>query len=190
MKNSHLTLPLQLLLPALLTVSAACAEPAQTTRDTELQAQAQADAATLATLPQNTQVDVLRRSGAWSEIKTATGQTGWVRMLSLKLEGAGAVPSVAASGTANPIGALGNLLVSGRSSNSATVTTGVRGLTEEDLKNAQANPSELEKMKKFAIGKTAAQTFAQRTKVTPTRIEYLLDSPSSTRYESPRKEGD
>ena len=64
---------------AMLMASAAHAEPATTTKATELLAQAFADAKTVASLPADTRFDVLKRSGAWSEVKTSAGQTGWVR---------------------------------------------------------------------------------------------------------------
>jgi hypothetical protein len=190
MKNPAPAFIRRLMLPLLLATGCAHAEPAQTMRAVELQAQAQSDASTLATLPPNTKVDVLRRSGAWSEIKTASGQTGWVRMFSLKLEPGATAPTggTTSSGAANPIGALGNLLASGRSTNTATVTTGVRGLSEEDLKNAQANPAELGKMQKFATDKAAAQAFAQHNKLTPAKVDYLPE-PAPVRTESPRMEG-
>lgn len=162
-----------LALAVLLAAGTASAESARTVRATELQAQSQSDAATLATLPENTRVNVLRRSGAWSEIKTMNGQTGWVRMFSLRFDDS--VPQGAGgdSRANNPVGALTNLLSSGRTSGTATVTTGVRGLSEADLQKAQANPAELQKLQKFTAQKDAAQAFAQRTKLSPVQVEYL-----------------
>lgn len=166
-----------ILMLAGLLAGAAHAEPALTTRSTELQSQPQSDAATVATLAENTKVEVLTRKGAWCQVKTATGQAGWVRMLALKPEaGAQQNPQQApAPASANPIGALGGLLTAGRTSNTGTVTTGVRGLSEEDLQNAQANPAEVEKMQKFNVDKDSAQAFAQRSKLTPVKLDYLPD---------------
>ncbi|OWW20039.1 SH3 domain-containing protein [Noviherbaspirillum denitrificans] len=156
-----------------LLAGAAWAESALTSRSTELQAQPQSDSAVITTLPENTKVEVLVRKGAWSQVKTATGQTGWVRMLSLKPEAAGQQASNTSS--SNPVGALGSLLTAGRTSNTGTVTTGVRGLSEEDLQNAQANPAEVDKMQKFSVDKNAAQSFAQRNKLSPAKVDYLPD---------------
>ncbi len=153
------------------------AEPALTVRAADLQAQAQSDAATLASLPENTKVEVLRRLGAWDEVKTATGQTGWVRMLNLRFDVNNTGKGGSTSGT---IGALSGLLSTGRTSNTATVTTGVRGLTEEDLKNANANPAELEKMQRFAADKPAAERFAQRSKLSAVKLEYLPENAATT----------
>ncbi|HYD80632.1 MAG TPA: hypothetical protein VEC06_12555 [Paucimonas sp.] len=156
---------------ALLLASAAQAEPAVTTRATDLLAQAFSDAATVASLAADTKVEVLRRNGAWSEVKTAAGQTGWVRMLALKFGDGSAKP--AAGQAANPLGALNALVSAGRTSNNATVTTGVRGLDAEDLQNAQANPEELKKLRKFAADKPAAQAFARQAKLEANQVEYL-----------------
>lgn len=153
----------------LLGASAAHAESALTARATDLMAQAQADATKVAALPENTKVDILRRVGAWSEVKSAAGQ-GWVRMMSLKPESAGTGSS--ASGA----GGLTSLLNSGRSSNTATVTAGVKGLTKEDLSRAQPNPEEFRKMQRYAVGKDGARSFAQRNKLTTASVDYLEGS--------------
>jgi uncharacterized protein YgiM (DUF1202 family) len=162
-----------ILMLAGLLAGAAWAESALTSRATELQAQPQSDSAVITTLTENTKVEVLARKGAWSQVKTATGQTGWVRMLSLKPEASG---QAAPASSSNPAGALGSLLTAGRTSNTGTVTTGVRGLSEEDLQNAQANPAEVEKMQKFSVDKNAAQSFAQRSKLSPVKVDYLPDT--------------
>lgn len=160
---------LLLTLGGLLVASAVHAEPALTARAIDLMAQAQSDAAVVASLPEDTRLEVLGRKGAWSEVRTANGQKGWVRMTTLK-----PVTSVATTpASSNPLGALNNLLSSGRTSNTATVTTGVRGLEAQDLENAQANPGELEKMQKFAVDRRTAESFAQRNKLVPLSLEEL-----------------
>lgn len=161
-----------LTLAGLLAAGLAQAEPALTGCATDLMAQAQSDAAVVASLPENTRLDVLGRKGAWSEVRTAAGQNGWVRMTSLK-PATSATSAANAPALANPLGALNKLLSSGRTSNTATVTTGVRGLSEQDLQNAQANPAELEKMQQFAVGKPAAEGFAQRSQLVPRSVDEL-----------------
>jgi hypothetical protein len=166
---------LPLAFAALLATGAAHAESALTSRATELQVQAQSDAASIASLPENTRVDVLLRKGAWTQVKTAAGQSGWVRMLALKQEGVSAAVPTAAPASSNPLGALNNLLSSGRTSNSATITTGVRGLSEEDLQHAQANPAELDKAQRFVADRNAAQSYAQRSNLSPLKVDYLAE---------------
>ncbi|QAU35727.1 SH3 domain-containing protein [Janthinobacterium sp. 17J80-10] len=160
-------------LALLLLACAAQAEPALTSRATDLMAQPQSDANKLASLAENDRVEVLRRSGAWSEVKTGAGQAGWVRMMHLKPSGAAGKPGTASS---NPADALANLLGSGRRANNATVTTGVRGLTKEELQNAHANPEEFKKMQRYAVAGSAGQEFARRSKLAPTQLGYLEDA--------------
>lgn len=159
-------------LALLLVACAAQAEPALTSRATDLLAQPQSDAGKLASLAENDRVEVLRRSGAWSQVKSGAGQSGWVRMMHLKPASA-AAPAGAA---ANPAGALANLLGSGRSANNATVTTGVRGLTKEELQNARANPEEFKKMQRYAVAGDAGQAFARRSKLAPAQLGYFEDA--------------
>lgn len=176
-------------LALLLVTGAVHAQSALTVRPTELQAQPKSDAATLASLLENSKVEVLRRSGAWSEVKTANSQTGWVRMLSLRFDAGGRAQASSTQNSANPLGALTGLLSSGRTSNSATVTTGVRGLSEEDLQNAQANPAELQRAREFAADRSKAQVFAQRTKLSPATIDYLPEPAPVHKHTQPGSEG-
>jgi len=153
----------------LLAAGAAQAESALTMKAAELQAQAQSDSAVVASLPESTRVEVLGRKGAWSQVRTAAGQSGWVRMLNLKPEGAAAQPAPGSGA----LGAVGSLLSAGRGTNTATVTTGVRGLSEEDLQRAQANPAELEKALRFRADRDAAQDFARRGNLVPAKVGEL-----------------
>lgn len=155
-------------------VNLAHADSAHTIRATELHAESQSDAATLASLPENTVLDVVQRRGAWSEVK-AGAQTGWVRMLDLRFD---AKPggATASSSTGNPLSGLTGLLASGRTANSGTDTTGVRGMTEEDLNKAQANPAEFKKMQTYASDKSTAETFGKRAKLKQSNVPYFPDT--------------
>lgn len=154
----------------LLAANLAYADSAHTIRATELHAESQSDAATLASIPENTALDVLQRRGAWSQVK-AGAQTGWVRMLDLRFD---AKPGAAgSSGSSSSLGGLNGLLASGRTANSGTDTTGVRGMTEEDLNNAQANPAEFQKMQAYASDKNVAVAFGKRAKLTQSNVPYF-----------------
>ncbi len=154
-------------------------ESAHTIRATELHADSQSDATTLATLPENTTLEVLQRRGAWSQVKSGA-QTGWVRMLNLRFDAKSGAAPTAASGSTG----LSGLLASGRTSNSGTDTTGVRGMTEEDLNKAQANPAEFQKMQTYATDKNVALAFGKRSKLTTATVPYLPD-PSTADSNAP-----
>src|SRR5262245_4515012 len=109
-----------LALPAL----AATSQTATVTRTAELRATPTLDGALVTSLPADAKVDVLKRVGGWYRVKAGDSE-GWVRMWLLRL-------SAPAGGVA--------VLSSGRSTSTyTTATTGVRGLSEEELKNAKPN---------------------------------------------------
>ncbi len=143
--------------------AAYAAEYGYTVRSTELKDAPFSDAKTLATLPEKTKVEIISRQGAWLQVKEQ--QQGWVRLLSLRT-GEGR-----ATGGDSGLKSLLNL---GRSGNTGvTVATGVRGLSEADLKNARPNPQELEKLRRMTIPSAEAQKFAANAKLTAQQINYL-----------------
>jgi hypothetical protein len=151
---------------------AAFASPAVTNKSTALQSGPQSDAAALATLAENTKVEVLRSQGAWRQVK-AGAQTGWVYMFDLKLEADAGAQRKA---------------LSVKTSNDSTVSTGTRGLTAEDLKNAEANPAEFKKMQGYTVAKPVGQAFAKKTGLSPASIEYRADQ-GPARTEQPSFQG-
>jgi hypothetical protein len=155
--------------------AAYAAEYGYTVRSTELKDAPFSDAKTLATLPEKTKVEIISRQGAWLQVKDQ--QQGWVRMLSLRT-GEGR----AAGGDSG----LKSLLNLGRSGNTGvTVATGVRGLSETDLKNARPNPQELEKLRQMTIHPAEAQKFAASAKLTAQQINYLPEPSQTEKTGSP-----
>jgi hypothetical protein len=144
--------------------AAGAAEFAHTIRATELKAEPYGDARTIERLPQRSRVEVLQRRSGWTQVKTATAG-GWVKMLSLQLE----------AGTGkrgdSGLGALFNVAASGKSG--STVTTGVRGLSEEQLKNAQPDAKALQAAKRYAVSKQEAQRYAAEGKLEAQSVDYV-----------------
>lgn len=149
-------------------MSAVAAESGYTLRDTELRDKPFLDAKVIATLPQKTEVEILARQGGWMEIRDADGkQHGWARMLNVRLGDPNRRPSG------------GNILSSlgfgnrSRPQTTATVTTGVRGFSEEDLAKAAPNAAELEKMKGFAATAADARQLAAQAKLEHRSVSYF-----------------
>ena len=139
-------------------------QPAYTVRSTEIKQQPFSDAATVATLSEKASVNILSRQGGWVRITSESGN-GWVRMLSLRSDS-----TAAKQGDSG----LQSLLNVGRSGSSGiTVATGVRGLSEEDLKNAHPNPREFEKLQNYAVNKAKAEKFARDAKLKTQQLDYL-----------------
>lgn len=145
---------------------AVAAEYGQTIASSALKAQPTADAANLATLPQKTRVELLKRQGAWYEVKTANvAAAGWLRMLNVRAEG-GAKPS-----SGSGLAALSSVVHTG--SSGTAVATGVRGLSETDLSNARPDPAELQKLESFASDPEQARDFAGQVPLPAQSIQYL-----------------
>ena len=140
-------------------------ESATTVRVTEIKAKPFSDAETVASLAQGSKVEVLARKASWMQVK-ADDNNGWVKMLSLRFSNA----DKNKSGDSG-LGSLFNVASKGGSG--STVTTGVRGLSEENLKNAKANPKALETMQGFAADKKAAQQFAKSGGLREQDVDYV-----------------
>jgi hypothetical protein len=153
-----------LIIYASLAAPAGAAQSAFTVRSTEIKQQPFSDAKTIATLAGKSGVEVLSRRGGWVNISSSKGN-GWVRMLSLRSDN-----------TAKKRGDSGlqSLINVGRSGSSGiTVATGVRGLSEEDLKNARPNPVEFEKLQRYAVNKAKAERFAHDARLKSRQLDYL-----------------
>jgi hypothetical protein len=138
---------------------------AYTIRPTELKAKPYTDAQTLTTLPPRTQVEVLSRQASWTQVKS-TSFSGWVKMLSLQLES-----NVRNKRGDNGLRSLFNVASTGRSS--STVTTGIRGLSEEQLKNSKSDPQALQAAKRYAVNRDAAKRYAAEGKLHPQSVDYM-----------------
>jgi len=147
-------------------------EQAFTNRATELKDRALPDSKTLASLPENTSVKVLARSGQWTQVE-AGGQTGWVRVFHLRFPAT--VSSSSPSGVGDSVmGGLTSALGFGKpAAKPATIaTTGVRGLSPEDLQNASPDPEALRKAESYRADKPAAESFAREARLTSNSIDY------------------
>lgn len=125
---------IMLLAAVAFTVAVVADMPGHTVSDTELKEQPDDGSETLLELTEGAEIILGQRKGAWYSAR-ADEESGWLRMLSVRL-----------SSTATRPGDSGvrSLLQVGRTD--ATVTTGVRGLTVEELRNARENRAALEVM--------------------------------------------
>ena len=143
-----------LLLVVLALPALAAVQTGTITRSAELRTSPFSDGKTVKTLPQGTSVEVVKRVGGWYQVKAA-GSDGWVRMWLLKFSTQPA-PGTAAKDTVA-------VLKSGRSGSTyTTATTGVRGLSEEELQNAQPDPAAVQALEQLAVAPADAQAFARK----------------------------
>ena len=159
------TLASLLVAGSLLAPALCFAEAATVIRATELKQSPATDAATAGQLAENAKVDALERQGGWTRVKAAGGAEGWVRMLMLRYEGAGAARQ-GDSGIAQAL----NVARTGTSG--TQVTTGVRGLDADQLANARPNTAELKKLERYSASKDAAAEFAGRGLLRAQQVSY------------------
>jgi hypothetical protein len=149
----------------LLLLPAVCvADPATLIRATDLKRAPATDAETVVQLAADSAVDALERKGGWTRVKADKAE-GWVKMLALRYGG----PGVAKKGDSG----LSQMFNVARTGSSGTqVTTGVRGLDEQQLAHAQPNTAELARMKRFAAQPDAAAAFAATGKLAAQPVAY------------------
>ena len=112
------------------------------------------DARAVASLKEGDTLEILKRKGGWLQV-SAKGKTGWVRMLFVRR----GVSGDKASAVKEASGVLG--LATGRAgSGNVVAATGVRGLDEEELKEAEYNEKEFQTLKTYRVSKKDAQAFA------------------------------
>jgi len=115
-----------------------------------LRAEPFADAKTTGSLNKGDSVSILNKKGAWLQIKSKKS-TGWVRLLSIK------------RGNASSNNSIGGAIdvASGRAGTGKVVsTTGIRGLSAEELKSAKFNEEEMKKMESYTQSASDGEKFA------------------------------
>jgi hypothetical protein len=146
------------------------AEPGHVIRSCDLMDEPYRDANVLSSLEEGAGIEILKRKGGWFNISVGD-QEGWVRMSKIRKGEAVATPdsSTEASGVLD--------LASGRAGTGNVVaTTGVRGLSEEELKEAQFNAIEIKKLESFAVPEKQARNFARNGKLVVRQLEFLPDA--------------
>ena len=130
-----------------------------------LRAEPFADAKTVGSLNKNDSVEILTKKGAWLRVKSKKS-TGWVRLLSVKRGG------VSSSGSAI------SDVASGRTGTGKVVsTTGIRGLSAEELKAAKFNEDEMKKMESYQTSSSDAQSYASTGGLSASKMSYLKGVP-------------
>ena len=147
-------------------------EQAFTNRSTELKDKGAPDAKTMATLAADTPVKVVQRGGGWTRVE-AGSQSGWVRAFHLRFPVA--VESSSSSG--GVLGSLTGGLFGGKSQPKSTTvaTTGIRGLSAEDFKNANPDAAALGRMQSYRVDKGAAERFAREAKLSSVSVNYIME---------------
>jgi uncharacterized protein YgiM (DUF1202 family) len=109
-----------------------------------------ADAKVTGSFSRGESLQILKKQGAWLQVKTRKN-IGWVRLLSVKR---------GATGTTNQTSGI-LAAASGRAGTGQVVsTTGIRGLSEEELKAAKFNETEVKKLESYTSSADQGRKFA------------------------------
>lgn len=158
---------LTLLLLAAGLSAAAWAENATLTRNSDLKAKPFTDAATVTSLTAQSKVTILTNDGGWSQVRTSSGQTGWVRLLNVRPDRQGD----SGAGIGKSLSTLGNVARTGSTGN--TATTGAKGISKDDLEQAAPNPQEVKRMDQYQATAKDAERYASANRLKAQDVSYL-----------------
>lgn len=133
-----------------------------TTRDTELRVQPLSDGTVSGRLAANTALKVLQRRGGWYEISTTANGRGWLRMFHVRKT---------ETGIAGMFQQAAAVIEGGRSvSRKAQATTGIRGVSEDDLRQSKPDFAAVDRLRQFSTSSDSARRFAAELDLKPQHI--------------------
>ena len=153
----------------------AWADKGTVVRQTELRQKPFSDAATQGQVAAGAVVEIQKHEGAWLLVKSATTQ-GWVKLLNVRTSS----NDTNVSPVKTSVTGLAGLLVSSMKGNA--VTTGVKGLTSENLEEKEPNYSDIDRIHLFTIEPALAEQTALEVKLKS------LDVPAIAITAAPRPE--
>ncbi|WP_144391414.1 SH3 domain-containing protein [Pleionea sediminis] len=156
-------LQLLVILAFLLSSAVSATSLGQVTKDTQLFEKPTAKSKKLKRLKADQKVSVKRRKGGWYEV-SINELEGWMRMFYLRFSPQN--PGESRLG----VGAL--LGSTNKPHSDITLTTGVRGITEKQLKNSKPAFSVLSELSLNASNAKEAEKFAQREKLKVKKVKY------------------
>jgi hypothetical protein len=140
--------------------------PGTVIRQTELKAEPAPGARTLSTLAANTPVTITTRQGGWLRVTSGSAR-GWVRLLHVSSQ-----PAASSSSAREELEAAARVATGRAGKGNVAVTTGIRGLDEKELREAQPNTEELARMESFGAQPGDAQAHAKRRDLERRQVPY------------------
>lgn len=145
-------------------------EPAATRRATELREAPGDGGRSLASLPaQSPLTRLTERQGPWVRVRTEAGATGWLHLFDVGPAGAGGNAAAGAlRGITSLFGKSGPATMT-----VPTSTIGVRGLSAEELAQAQPNPAAVTRVEALRQSEGQARAFASAAAIRAVAVEPL-----------------
>ena len=155
-----------LLAAVLLDAAPVAAQQVTLERDSPLYAEPRLDASQVTQLKLGATGEVIGKQGAWLNLKTPGG-SGWLFSFNVRF------PSQQAGAGDSGAGSAAGRLFGPRGSVSVTSTIGVRGIEEEDLKQASFNADQMKLLEGYAATKQAAEQGARASGLVPVSVDYM-----------------
>ena len=153
----------------------AWAAPGTVLRNEKLYSQPSSSARVAGNVAKGASVNILAKQGGWLRVSSGT-TTGWIRLLSVRA-GAG---GLGRTGVGDVVGA-----ATTRSDPSRVVAVaGLRGLNDEDLKQAKFNAEELARLDAFNVTAAKARSFASQSGLVAVNVT-ALPKPQPEQSSSP-----
>lgn len=167
-------IPASMLAMCIATMSALAA-PGTVLRNDKLYSQPNAASKVAANVPKGASVDIVAKQGGWLRVNSGKS-TGWIRLLSVRA-GAG---GLGGAGLGDVVGA-----ATTKSDPSRVVAVaGLRGLNDEDLKQAKFNGEELAKLNAWQATPAQVRNFAAQAGLAVTNVA-ALPAPQPAQSSSP-----
>ena len=122
--------------------------------------------ARIGSLARGAQVSVIKRQGGWLRVASGRSQ-GWVRLLSVRTGVASGF-----SGAADIVG-MAQMATGKRQPGQIVATAGVRGLNEEDLKQAHYSADGIARLESYSVSASTARNYAAQGGLRAVSVVYL-----------------
>lgn len=166
--------------PAAPAANSATTQSGRVARTTDLRDKPANDGEMLLVVQANTLVEVAERQGGWYRV-AVEGQSGWMRLSAVRFGAA------SAKSGSSPLG----FLQSGRSAvTKGSVTTGVRGLSEEGLQRAEPNHAAVTALDALAVPSDDARRFAGELPLAAVSVAYVAPPEKKAERKSKRRPKD
>lgn len=148
-------------------------------RDTQVRKNPSFSSKKIQPVKKGEQLNRLKRKGGWIYVQKGTSK-GWMRSYELRDNKVQFSTSTAKPGLSGTIESLSRSTASlfGQKASTSThksvvATLGVRGLSEDELKNAQPNYSAVDALASYQSNKQQAKALAAAAALKATRIKYI-----------------
>lgn len=145
----------------------AAAQSVTIERDSPLRTEPRLDAPVAVTVKQGVAGTVSAKQGVWLQVKTPAG-SGWLFSFNVRFTST----RPAASGDSGA-GSAASRFVGPRRDVSVTATIGIRGLDEEDMRQARFDGAQLQRLDSYTATREAGASLAAQSGLEAARVDYF-----------------